>query len=128
MGLVCLFFSHTFCFCSSKHAHLTNQKSPHTADHTALAAAAAPPTAPLPSILVCTADHDDRVVPLHSYKVVAALQAAWGGAAVQSRPILLRVESKAGHGAGKPTSKILDEYSEVYGFIATETGAKWASS
>lgn len=95
-------------------------------DHTALAAAAAPPTKPLPAILCCTADHDDRVVPLHSYKVVSALQAAWGAAEVQTRPILLRVEGKAGHGAGKPTSKILDEYAEVYAFIAKETGASWS--
>lgn len=77
----------------------------------------------LPSVLVCTADHDDRVVPLHSYKVVAALQA--GAGVLQTRPLLLRVESKAGHGAGKPTSKILDESSEVWAFIARETGAKW---
>ena len=96
------------------------------ADHTALAAASAPPAKPLPAILVCTADHDDRVVPLHSFKVVAALQAAWGAAEAQMRPLLLRVESKAGHGAGKPTSKILDEYAEVYAFIAKETGAVWA--
>ena len=96
------------------------------ADHTALAAASAPPAKPLPAILVCTADHDDRVVPLHSFKVVAALQAAWGAAEAQTRPLLLRVESKAGHGAGKPTSKILDEYAEVYAFIAKETGAVWA--
>ena len=99
---------------------------PPSLDHTALAACAAPPTKPLPAILCCTADHDDRVVPLHSYKVVAALQAAWGAAEAQTRPILLRVESKAGHGAGKPTSKILDEYAEVYAFIARETGAVWA--
>jgi prolyl oligopeptidase len=56
---------------------------------------------------------------------MAALQAAWGAAELQTRPLLLRVESKAGHGAGKPTSKILDEYAEVYAFIAKETGAAW---
>ena len=67
------------------------------------------------------------MVPLHSYKVVAALQAAWGAAAVQLKPLLLRVESKAGHGAGKPTGKVLDEYAEVYSFIAKETGAVWSA-
>jgi prolyl oligopeptidase len=91
--------------------------------HAALAPAAdgAPP---LPAVLVTTADHDDRVVPLHSYKVVAALQAGAGARAGQ-RPLLLRVESDAGHGAGKPTAKILDESSEVWTFIARETGATW---
>jgi len=64
-------------------------------------------------------------VPLHSFKVVAALQAAWGTSPQQTRPLLLRVESKAGHGAGKPTSKVLDEYAEVWAFIARETGATW---
>ncbi len=65
------------------------------------------------------------MVPLHSFKVVAALQHAFGGRPEQIKPLLLRVESKAGHGAGKPTSKVLDEYSEVWTFIATETGAVW---
>ena len=77
----------------------------------------------LPSVLVCTADHDDRVVPLHSFKCVAALQANAGARPEQMRPLLLRVESKAGHGAGKPTSKILDESSEIWTYIARETGA-----
>jgi prolyl oligopeptidase len=87
--------------------------------HTALAAgaggagSAGAEAPPLPAILVVTADHDDRVVPLHSFKMVAALQHAYGSRPAQKAPLLLRVESKAGHGAGKPTSKILDEYSEV---------------
>jgi len=98
--------------------------------HTAIAAGSATatspsPSAPLPAILVCTADHDDRVVPLHSFKVTAALQSSFAHSASQVKPILLRVESKAGHGAGKPTSKVLDEYSEVWSFIAMETGAVW---
>jgi prolyl oligopeptidase len=76
-------------------------------------------------VLVCTADHDDRVVPLHSFKTVAALQAGAGASPAQARPLLLRVESDAGHGAGKPTAKILDESSEVWAFIARETGATW---
>ncbi len=52
-----------------------------------------------------TADHDDRVVPAHSYKFIAALQAAQAGAA----PVLIRIETQAGHGAGKPTTKVIDE-------------------
>jgi prolyl oligopeptidase len=79
----------------------------------------------LPSILITTADHDDRVVPLHSFKMAATLQHMGGGAGAgtQTRPLLIRIESKAGHGAGKPTSKVLDEYADIYAFAAHETGA-----
>lgn len=87
--------------------------------------ALAPPKGPLPAILVTTADHDDRVVPLHSFKAIAALQSTYANLPEQKNPILLRVESKAGHGAGKPTSKILDEYSQVWAFIAAQTKAVW---
>jgi len=66
-----------------------------------------------PAILVTTADHDDRVVPAHSFKYTATLQAANTGDA----PKLIRIETKAGHGAGKPVSKILDEYADMYAFI-----------
>ena len=66
-----------------------------------------------PAILITTADHDDRVVPAHSFKYAATLQAANTGKA----PKLIRIESKAGHGAGKPISKVLDEYADMYGFI-----------
>ncbi len=67
-----------------------------------------------PPIIVTTADTDDRVVPTHSKKFVATLQAA---ADEGGNPILIRVEKKAGHGAGKPTSKIIDEQSDIYGFL-----------
>lgn len=67
-----------------------------------------------PAVLVTTADHDDRVVPAHSFKYIAALQAADTGAA----PKLIRIEVNAGHGAGKPTSKIIEERSDVLAFIA----------
>ncbi len=67
-----------------------------------------------PPILVTTAAHDDRVVPAHSFKYTAALQAADTGAA----PKLIRIETSAGHGAGKPTSKIIEERSDMLAFIA----------
>jgi prolyl oligopeptidase len=67
-----------------------------------------------PAVLVTTADHDDRVVPAHSFKYAAALQAADTGPA----PKLIRIETQAGHGAGKPTSKIIEERSDVLAFIA----------
>ncbi len=66
-----------------------------------------------PATLITTADHDDRVVPAHSFKFAATLQAAQAGAA----PILIRIETKAGHGAGKPTSKIIDEITDEWGFL-----------
>jgi prolyl oligopeptidase len=58
-----------------------------------------------PATMITTADHDDRVVPAHSFKFAAALQAAHQG----DHPVLIRIETKAGHGAGKPTSKIIEE-------------------
>jgi len=67
-----------------------------------------------PPILVTTADHDDRVVPAHSFKYAAALQATDTGTA----PKLIRIETGAGHGAGKPTSKIIEERSDILAFIA----------
>ena len=78
------------------------------------AAGAGQPAKPYPAILVTTADHDDRVVPAHSFKYAAALQAANTGPA----PKLIRIETDAGHGAGKPTSKLIEERGDVLGFIA----------
>jgi prolyl oligopeptidase len=66
-----------------------------------------------PPILITTADTDDRVAPLHAKKFAAALQAAITG----DNPVLLRVETKAGHGGGKPTSKIIEESSDIYAFL-----------
>ena len=71
-----------------------------------------------PAILVTTADTDDRVVPAHSFKYAAALQAARIG----NRPHLLRVESRAGHGAGKPTDKIVEQAADMWAFAARWTG------
>ncbi|PSR18377.1 S9 family peptidase [filamentous cyanobacterium CCP3] len=67
-----------------------------------------------PATLITTADHDDRVVPAHSFKFAAALQAAHGGEA----PVLIRIETKAGHGAGKPTAKVIEEVSDKWAFLA----------
>ncbi|MBO1054403.1 MAG: S9 family peptidase [Dolichospermum sp. DET73] len=66
-----------------------------------------------PPTLIITADHDDRVVPAHSFKFAAALQAAHNGNA----PVLIRIEIKAGHGAGKPTAKIIEEAADKWGFL-----------
>jgi prolyl oligopeptidase len=71
-----------------------------------------------PAILVTTADTDDRVVPAHSFKYVAALQAADLG----DRPRLLRVDTRAGHGAGKPTPKVIEEITDMWAFAAHWTG------
>lgn len=73
---------------------------------------------PYPAILVTTADHDDRVVPAHSFKYAATLQASNTGNA----PKLIRIDSKAGHGAGKPVSKVIDEYTDIYSFIFYNLG------
>jgi prolyl oligopeptidase len=66
-----------------------------------------------PPTLITTADHDDRVVPAHSFKFAAALQAAQAGDA----PVLIRIETKAGHGAGKPTAKIIEELADTQAFL-----------
>ena len=75
---------------------------------------------PYPAIFVTTADHDDRVVPAHSFKYAATLQAANTGNA----PKLIRIETKAGHGAGKPITKVIDEYTDVYSFVMYNLGMK----
>lgn len=69
-----------------------------------------------PATLVTTADHDDRVVPAHSFKFAATLQAAQAGPA----PVLIRIETKAGHGAGKPTDKQIEERADVFAFLVKE--------
>jgi prolyl oligopeptidase len=65
-----------------------------------------------PATMVTTADHDDRVVPAHSFKFAARLQEAHAGEA----PVLIRIETNAGHGAGKPTSKIIEEQADKWAF------------
>jgi prolyl oligopeptidase len=71
-----------------------------------------------PATLVTTADHDDRVVPAHSFKFTAALQAAQAGDA----PVLIRIETKAGHGAGKPTAKLIEEAADKWAFLVRVLG------
>lgn len=73
-----------------------------------------------PATLIMTSDHDDRVVPAHSMKFAATLQAN----AAPTSPIFVRIESKAGHGAGKPTAKIVDEAVDMYSFILFNTQPK----
>ncbi len=71
-----------------------------------------------PATLITTADHDDRVVPGHSFKFAAALQAAQAGPA----PVLIEIETKAGHGAGKPTSKVIEEQADRWAFLVKNLG------
>lgn len=67
-----------------------------------------------PPTLVLTGDHDDRVYPAHSFKFTAALQHAYRG----PNPMLTRIETRAGHGAGKPTTKVIEEWADIYAFLA----------
>ena len=76
------------------------------------------PGARYPATLIVTGDHDDRVVPGHSYKFAAALQAAQAGDA----PTLIRIETRAGHGAGKPTAKLIEESADVLAFLTAIIG------
>jgi prolyl oligopeptidase len=71
-----------------------------------------------PATLITTADHDDRVVPAHSFKFAATLQENQQG----ENPILIRIDSKAGHGAGKPTAKVIEEAADVWSFVFHHLG------
>jgi len=73
-----------------------------------------------PATLITTADHDDRVVPAHSFKFAATLQAKHKG----ENPILIRIDAKAGHGAGKPTSKIIEESADIWSFVLYNLGVE----
>jgi prolyl oligopeptidase len=65
-----------------------------------------------PAVMVITADHDDRVVPAHSFKYIATLQEKYKG----NNPVLIRIQTKAGHGAGKPTSVRIEETADKWAF------------
>ena len=71
-----------------------------------------------PATLVITSDHDDRVVPLHSFKYAARMQQVQDG----KKPILIRIETMAGHGAGKPTTKVIEESADILAFLAENCG------
>jgi prolyl oligopeptidase len=73
-----------------------------------------------PATMVTTGDHDDRVVPAHSFKFIAELQDKQAG----TNPTLIRIETNAGHGAGTPTSKIIEQYADIYGFTLYNMGVK----
>jgi prolyl oligopeptidase len=73
-----------------------------------------------PPTMIATADHDDRVVPGHSFKFAATMQADQAGTA----PVLIRIETKAGHGAGKPISKVIDQTADEWSFVAHNLGMK----
>jgi len=71
-----------------------------------------------PATMVTTGDHDDRVVPAHSFKFAAELQAKQAG----NNPTLIRIETDAGHGAGTPVSKTIEQYADIYGFTLFNMG------
>jgi prolyl oligopeptidase len=77
-----------------------------------------------PAILFMTADTDTRVDPMHAKKMTALMQAAAQNGSSHTRPILLRIESKAGHGAGKPVTKQIEEFTDVYSFLFWQLGVK----
>ncbi|XP_065063706.1 prolyl endopeptidase-like [Rhopilema esculentum] len=78
-----------------------------------------------PAMLLLTADHDDTVVPLHSFKFISELQHVMGSAENQTNPLLIRIEMKAGHGEGKPTAMLIEEAADSYAFLAKNIGAVW---
>ena len=73
-----------------------------------------------PAVLLATAESDTRVDPMHARKMTARLQAA----TASGRPVLLRLESRAGHGAGKPLAKVLDELTDTWTFVFSEVGVE----
>ena len=73
-----------------------------------------------PATLITTGDHDDRVVPAHSFKFAAQLQNKQNG----ENPILIRIETNAGHGAGTPVSKRIEQYADIFGFTLFNMGFK----
>ena len=97
---------------SSENADEFNALNAYSPYHNLKTGVSYPPT------LVTTADHDDRVVPAHSFKFAARLQAANRG----PNPMLIRIETKAGHGAGKPVSKQIEERADQLAFVLAQFG------
>lgn len=79
-----------------------------------------------PSTMIMTADHDDRVVPAHSFKFAATMQAAQAASGCQN-PILVRIDSKAGHGAGKPIGKVIQAQADVWSFMLYNTNTEYTA-
>jgi prolyl oligopeptidase len=77
-----------------------------------------------PAILFMTADTDTRVDPMHAKKMAAEMQAKAKNGASKTHPILLRIETKAGHGAGKPVTKQIEEFTDAYSFLFWQLGVK----
>jgi prolyl oligopeptidase len=73
-----------------------------------------------PATMVTTADHDDRVVPAHSFKFISTLQDKHSG----DNPVLIRIDVDAGHGAGKPTSKTIEEWADIWSFVLWNVDAE----
>jgi prolyl oligopeptidase len=78
-----------------------------------------------PALLILTADHDDRVVPLHSFKFISELQYQLGNEEYQNNPLLIKIDIKTGHGHGKPLNKQIQETADYYGFISYHLNAIW---
>ena len=76
-----------------------------------------------PSIFVTTSDHDDRVVPSHSFKYTARIQELYKG----DNAVWMRVETDAGHGSGKPTAKAIEETADIYSFLFYQLGMKFGN-
>lgn len=80
------------------------------------------PQQEFPPTILLTADHDDRVVPLHSFKLAATLQEKLAN---NPHPLLIRIDTKSGHGAGKSTEKKIIEAADKWGFVAQSLGLTW---
>src|SRR5205085_5744055 len=70
-----------------------------------------------PATMITTGDHDDRVFPAHSFKFAAAMQAEQATVKDCGKPVLIRIETRAGHGAGKPTAKVIEERADMWAFL-----------
>jgi len=80
---------------------------------------------PFPALMLTTGDHDDRVSPLHSYKYISEVQHQLGQEPYQKQPLLIRIDKKTGHGAGKPTTKVIAETADGYTYAAQNLNLKW---